>query len=225
MSLPLLSDHGPRPRGMVPMPGGAAAGIGLARGRVHEFRGPSRVALAVQVMAECAGPVLWITPGWQAERIYPDGVAAFADPARLICARARRVEDILWAMEEGLRSGAVPLVVAELPLAPALTPVRRLQLAAEAGAEAAHHAGRAVAPLGMMLTGGEGGAAGVESRWRMRPMPSASSLLEERGAMWRLERERARGAGPAAWVLRRGAQGAALEAAGGDGDTGAGGEI
>ncbi|MCZ8153167.1 MAG: hypothetical protein O9292_12380 [Rhodobacteraceae bacterium] len=211
MSLSILSDHGPRPRGMVPMPGGAAAGIGLARGRLHEFRGPSRVALAVQVMAECTGPVLWITPGWQAERLYPDGVAAFADPARLICARARRVEDILWAMEEGLRSGAVPLVVAEVPAAPGLTPVRRLQLAAEAGAEAAHHAGRGIVPLGVMLTGGEAGAAGVESRWRMGPLPATSSLLEERGSVWRLERERARGAGPAAWRLRREGRVAVLE--------------
>jgi len=136
---------------MVPLPGGAASGIGLARGRVHEFRGPSRVALAVQVMAECAGPVIWICPSWMPERIYPDGVAAYADPARLICARARRPEDLLWAMEEALRSGAAGLVVAELPAAPALTPVRRLQLAAEAGAEAAHHAGRGLAPLGVML--------------------------------------------------------------------------
>ena len=215
MSLSLLSHHGPPARGMVPMPGGAAAGIGLARGRVHEFRGPSRVALAVQVMAQCEGPVLWISPGWQAERIYPDGVAAFADPARLISARARRVEDILWAMEEGLRSGAVPLVVAELPEAPALTPVRRLQLAAEAGVEAAHHAGRAAVPLGVMLTGGDVGAAGVESRWRMGPLPSESSLVEERGAVWRLERERARGAVPAEWVLRRDGRGAVLEAAAG----------
>jgi protein ImuA len=216
MSLSILPVSGPPARGMVPMPGGAAAGIGLARGRVHEFRGPSRVALAVQVMGECAGPVLWITPGWQAERLYPAGVADYADPARLICARARRPEDILWAMEEGLRSGAVPLVVAEMPGAPGLTPVRRLQLAAEAGAEAAHHAGRGIVPLGVMLTGGEVVAAGAESRWRMGPLPSGSTLLEERGPVWRLERERARGAAPAAWVLRREAGGAVLERAGGE---------
>ncbi len=211
MSLSILSSHGPRPRGMHPLPGGAAAGIGLARGRVHEFCGPARVALALQVTGEGAGPVLWITPGWQAERLYPDGVARFADPGRLICARARRSEDILWTMEEALRSGAVPLVVAELPAPPALTPVRRLHLAAEAGAEAGHHAGRATAPLGILLTGGEGGAAGVESRWRMRPLPSGSSLREEAGPVWHLARERARGTAPAAWRLRREGAGAVLE--------------
>ncbi|MEZ5755465.1 MAG: hypothetical protein R3D90_12110 [Paracoccaceae bacterium] len=200
---------------MLPMPGGAAAGIGLARGRVHEFRGPSRVALAVQVMGEGAGPVLWITPGWQAERLYPDGVARFADPGRLISARARRVEDILWAMEEALRSGAVPLVVAEMPAAPGLTPVRRLHLAAEAGAAAAHHAGQGGAPLGLLLTGGEEGAPGVESRWRMHPLPRPSALLEERGEIWHLARERARGAVPAAWTLRRAGGAAVLEASAG----------
>ena len=144
----------------------------------------------------------------------PDGVAVWADPARLICARVRRPEDALWSMEEALRSGAVGLVVAELPVAPALTPVRRLQLAAEAGAEAAHHAGHGVAPLGLLLTGGEDVAAGVESRWRMSPLPSGSTLLEERGPVWRLERERARGAGPAVWRLERGAKGAVLEGLG-----------
>jgi len=211
MSLSILSGQGPQGRGMVPLPGGAAAGIGLARGRVHEMRGPSRVALAVQVMGECTGPVVWICPSWLPERIYPDGVAAYADPGRLVCVRARRPEDLLWAMEDSLRSGAVGLVVAEMPAAPGLTPVRRLQLAAEAGAEAAHHAGHGVAPLGLMLTGGEGVAAGVESRWRMAPLPSGSSLLEERGPVWRLERERARGAVPAEWRLMRDGGRAVLE--------------
>ena len=54
-----------------------------------------------------------------------------------------------------------------------------------------------------MLTGGDGGAAGVESRWRMAPLPSESSLLQDPGPVWRLERERARGAMPAVWRLQR----------------------
>jgi protein ImuA len=94
---------------------------------------------------------------------------------------------------------------------PGLTPVRRLNLAAEAGAEAAHHAGRGIVPLGLMLTPGDGGAAGAESRWRMRPLPSGSTLLEESGPVWHLARERARGAPPAEWRLRREGRGAVLE--------------
>ena len=212
MSLSILSSHGPRPRGMQPMPGGAAAGIGIARGRVHEFCGPARVALALQVMGAGTGPVMWISPGWQVERPFPHGVARFAEPGRIIAVRVRRAEEALWAMEEALRSGAVPLVVAELATPPGLTPVRRLHLAAEAGAEAAHHAGCEIAPLGLLLTAGEGGAPGVESRWRMRPLPSASTLVEDQGQGWHLARERARIAPPAAWHLWRISDAAVLKA-------------
>ncbi len=198
MSLSILDQFGPRAaRGKQPFAGELA----LLRGRVHELCGPARVAMAAMLMARTAGPVLWIAPAWRAERIYPDGLAGFADPGRLVMAQARRGEDILWAMEEALRSGALPLVVAELAEVPGLTPVRRLNLAAESGAERAADR-RGLAPLGVMLTPGAGGAAGVESRWRMGFAPSASGLLE--GAEgWRLERERARGEGPAAFTLRR----------------------
>lgn len=202
MSLPILDQFGPRAsRGRQTL----AGGLGLLRGRVHELCGPARVVLAAMLMGRCEGPVLWIAPAWQGERLSPDGLAAFADPGRLVMAQARRGEDMLWAMEEALRSGAMPLVVAELAEVPGLTPVRRLNLAAESGAEAAGTR-RGTAPLGLMLTPGAGGAAGVESRWRMGFLPSASGLLEG-GEVWRLERERARGEGPAAFTLRRGARG------------------
>lgn len=197
MSLPRLLD--PRPAAPAqPLPGGVA---GLRRSRVHEICGPSRAALAAMVMELSEGPVLWVFPGWLAGRIYPDGLLDFADPARVIFARARRPEDILWTAEESLRSGAAPLVVAEVATVPALTPVRRLNLAAEAGAEAAHHWGR-IAPLGLLLTPGDGGAAGVESRWRMDPVPSGSTLIE-RFQSWRMQRQRARDGGPAAWTVTR----------------------
>ena len=109
MSLSILDQFGPRAaRGKQPFAGELA----LLRGRVHELCGPARVAMAAMLMARTAGPVLWIAPAWRAERIYPDGLAGFADPGRLVMAQARRGEDILWAMEEALRSGALPLVVA-----------------------------------------------------------------------------------------------------------------
>ncbi len=221
MSLPILDQFGPRPaRQMQPFAGGLA----LACGRVHEICGPARVAMAALVMARAAGPVLWIMPSWQSERLCPDGLAAFADPGRLLVAQARRPEDMLWAMEEALRSGALPLVVAELATVPGLTPVRRLTLAAESGAEAAA-VRRGRAPLGLMLTPGAGGAAGAESRWRIAAAPSGSRLLE-RGPVWRLRRERARGAEPADFVLHRQGRGGdvTVAGAGGEAGDGAGGE-
>lgn len=201
MSLPRQLD--PRTRRPVqPLPGD----LGLVRARVHEFCGPARVTLAAMVMAQSDGPVIWGFPGWVPGRLYPDGLAAFADPGRLILVRCKRPEDLLWTTEEALRSGAAPLVVAELADLPALTPVRRLNLAAEAGAEAAHHRGR-LAPLGLLLTPGDGGAAGAESRWRLAAAPSSSTLLEG-GQAWALSRLRARDAAPAAWHLHSGAKGA-----------------
>lgn len=198
MVLPLHHDSpGRRARPEQPLPGGL--GLALARGRIHEVCGPARTALAALILAQSQGPAIWVSPGWLPERLYPPGLAEFADPGRLIFARARRPEDLLWAMEEALRSGAAPLVLADLPSPPALTPVRRLHLAAEAGAEAAGHRGRLM-PLGLILTPGEGGAQGVESRWQFDPAPSGSTLLEARNA-WVLRRLRARMAPPAAWRL------------------------
>jgi protein ImuA len=204
MVLPLHHDSpGRRARPEQALPGGL--GLSLARGRVHEICGPARIALAALILAQAQGPALWVSPGWLPERLYPPGLAEFTDPGRLIFARAQRPEDLLWAMEEALRSGAAPLVLADLPSLPALTPVRRLHLAAEAGAEVAGHRGRLM-PLGLILTPDEGGAQGVESRWHFAPAPSGSTLLEARQA-WTLGRLRARMAPPASWHLQGGPDG------------------
>ena len=200
MSLPIHHDpHGPRPHPVQPFPG--RLGLGLVRGRVHEFCGPARVNLAAMILRESQGPVIWIAPAWQAERIYTAGLVSYADPARLIYARARRPEDLLWAAEEALRSGAAPIVIAELPELPGLTPVRRLHLAAESGSELARHRG-GLPPLGLLLTPGMGGAQGVESRWHLAPRPSATTLIDTQEA-WGLSRLRARMEPPAVWAVTR----------------------
>jgi protein ImuA len=178
---------------------GISAGqFSLARARVHEFCGPARSQLAAFVLQSTSGAVIWASPSWLPERIYPYGLLPFADPNRIIFARCRRPEDILWTMEEALRSGAAPVVLGDLPQPPALTPIRRLHLAAEAGAEAAHRRGRP-APLGLILTI-QGGAQGVDSRWHMQAAPSGMTMLENRAA-WTLARLRARSAPPARWTI------------------------
>lgn len=198
MSLSASSLAPTRPE--YPLPGGIRPG--LLRGRVHEICGPSRIALTLMLLQLGDGPVIWVMPAWLPERPYPCGLRDFIHPGRLIFARARRPEDIQWAGEEALRAGAAPVVVIETPSPPALTPVRRLHLAAGAGAEAAHHAARP-APIGLILTVGDGGAQGVESRWHMGPAPSVSGLLDEDGTRWRIARRRARTAPVADWALHR----------------------
>jgi protein ImuA len=163
--------------------------IELPLARVHEGCGGARRSFAAMLAGRMAGTVMWIQPAWRAERLNPDGLLAHADPARFLFLYPRRPEDLLWTMEEALRSGAVPLVVADLPSAPGLTPVRRLHLAAEQGAGQ----GR-VRPLGLLLTPGDGGAQGVESRWRLTADHGA-------GTGWRLTRLRARAEPPREWRL------------------------
>ena len=183
----------------------SGAEFSLMRARVHEFCGPARTQLAAFVLGATSGAVIWAGPAWWPQRVYPYGLLPFTDPSRIIFARCRRPEDILWTMEEALRSGAAPVVLGDLPTPPALTPIRRLHLAAEAGAEAAHRRARP-APLGLILTaqgGVEGrGAQGVESRWHMQSAPSGMTMLENRAA-WTLSRLRARSEAPARWGILR----------------------
>ncbi len=202
-------------------------GLHLTSGRLHEFCGFSRRMLAVILARAMDGPVFWLRPARQVERLHGDALAGLgggdaggdvggdaggAFPGRFTFVTPRRDLDLLWSMEEILRAGIVPLVICELPAIPDLTPVRRLHLAARAGAR-----GKAPddpAPLGVILLAGAGGAPGVESRWHMAPMPlvptapTAGSPRPDttppaETACWRLERRRARMQPPRGWKLCR----------------------
>jgi protein ImuA len=176
----------------------APDGPSLALGRAHEVAGPARRVFAAWVAGALAGPALWIAgprPG-APERLDPEGLSAFLDPSRLVVARCRSGIDALWAAEEALRSGAAPFVALEPSAPPALTPVRRLQLAAEAGAAAAPRP-----PLCLILTPEGGAAAAVETRWRADPLPgwAASAAPGGGAARWRFALLRDKAGPPAVW--------------------------
>lgn len=182
------APHRPRPALAL------ADDIRLTLARLHEACGPARRSFAIwlagAVQRQHTGPVIWIAPRHLPDRPNPDGIAGLARPEGFVHLSPQRPEDLLWCMEEALRSGAAPLVVADLPAPPGLTPVRRLHLAAETGA-----AEGVFAPLGLILTPDTGGAPGVETRWHMAPAHTPASQG------WTLRRLRARQDPPRDWHL------------------------
>lgn len=171
--------------------------LALDRGRVHEACGTARRRLALLVAAALQGPILWIRPAWMPVGLNPDAVQKTVSPSRFLFATPKRPEDVLWTMEEALRTGLIPFVVADLPDPPGLTAVRRLHLAAETGATEGP-----CAPLGLLMTPGTGGAPGVETRWNLTPTHG-----EGRQESWALSRLRARMQPEKSWTLKGGKNG------------------
>ena len=171
-------------------------GLKLATGRVHEFCGISRRLLALIWAGLLCGPVIWIHSKRQKISLNTDGIQAYMNPGRLVMVSPSTTTDILWSMEEALRSGVAGLVVADLFDVPAMVPVRRLHLAAQTGMDT----------LGVILTPHHGGAPGVESRWHFSPRHQSDATC------WHLERRHARGAAPMAWNMTQDVSGFNLSA-------------
>ena len=111
------------------------------------------------------------------------------EPADLLILRARREKDVPWAMEEGLRCGALAAVLAEAESIE-FTASRRLALAAAEGAT----------PALLLRHDGLGPASAALTRWRVTALPGSADPFDE-GApglpRWRLALVRARGGRPA----------------------------
>lgn len=164
--------------------------IALRLGRVHELCGLARHTLAVTIAAQLGGPVVWITQHAATEFLCPDAIAGHITPGHILFVTPAKRDMLLWAMEEALRDGHAPVVVADLTAPPAMVPIRRLHLAAEAGCGAG-----VCRPLALLLTPGQGGAPGIETRWSLHP-------AHHHGAgHWTLSRLRARMAPPRDWLM------------------------
>jgi protein ImuA len=189
------------------LPGG-----GLALGALHEILGagadeedgavPAAFAasLIARLTRRTGGLVLWCL---QADDLYAPGLAASGlPPSLLVVVRCRDDAEILWAMEEGLRSAVPVAVLGEIgTLAP--TAGRRLLLACEAGGVTAF----------VLRRWREGGLAARQraapsaavTRWRVAP--AASRATDEPGVgtpRWRVELLRCRGGVPGAWLVTEG---------------------
>lgn len=138
-------------------------------------------------------PVLMTAPrGWFVEYGRPYGPGLGGLP--LILAPVANLAEALWAMEQGLRSGAVSLGLGAVEGA-TLTQTRRLDFAAKQG-EA----------TGLILSRGLEGLSAARRRWRISARPSAVDVEDERApgrARLLAELTRGRGERPGAWMLEQ----------------------
>lgn len=184
------------------LPGG-----GLALGALHELSGTGpdeedgtvAAAFLAGILARLAPerPVLWCHT---AGDLHAPGLALCGlAPGRLILARARNDQEVLWALEEGLKTPALAAMVGELAMVPAAAS-RRLQLAAEkTGVTAfalrrwrtAEAAAQRMMPLAAV------------TRWRIGAVASIPGSGEPGvgGPRWQVDLWRCRGGVPAAWKV------------------------
>jgi protein ImuA len=164
---------------------GPAAGFAAALAGRRLRDGAALPGDAIPGEANSRAAILWI--GCQTE-LYAPGLASFGiAPEQLILVQALHETEVLWAMEEGLRTPGLAAVIAELHGLDT-TAGRRLQLAAEAGGG-----------TGLVLrppTARAAGAGAACSRWRVGAAPSRRGWT-----CWQLDLERCRGAEPASWIV------------------------
>jgi protein ImuA len=176
------------------LPGG-----GLALGAVHEFHGVGADeedgAAAAGFAAAIAGRLGHGLVLWASKRgdLYGPGLAEHGlDPARIVRVTAPRDDDILWALEEGLRTAGIAAVIGEIGRLP-MVAGRRLQLAAE-------RSGVTALLLRRWRNGAEAAAertrpSAAMTRWRIAAIPSLPGDEPGIGApRWRVELLRCRGA-------------------------------
>ena len=193
---------------------------GLPIGTVHEVGGLSAAGFVLHLLSRGRGRVIWAVPDNRRETLYGPGLQqAGVDPARLAIAACGTQEDLLWVVEEALKSGAAAAVVAQPAKPVDLTASRRLQLAAEAGGALGLILNdparlRIAAPSAGSGLPGLLAPSAVTTRWQAEPVPSGEGIPEGREKeadcpCWRLRLLRARGAGmrDAGWIVRAGPTG------------------
>jgi len=162
---------------------GVAAGLGFLLSAAGE--GACRGGLMV------AAPRAWLR---ERGRLLAGGLARLGIGDRPVLMTATTTEiEALWALEEGLRSGAVSLAVGAVEAASLLS-TRRLDLAARA----------AGATAVLIKTRPARDLSAARRRWRVTPHPSATHPFDPKAsgaARWRVTLERSRDGACGAWIL------------------------
>ena len=189
----------------VPQVDGRLPGQGLSPAALHEVAGadhrdmPSAFGfLLALVMRRLAGgpgqgSVLWCRQthgphdfGW----LYGPGLAAFGFvPDQLLFVTSPKPADVLWVLEEALRSRTLTAIVGEVGPALDLTATRRLQLAAETMAT----------PVFLLRPPDACDASAAATRWSISAEQRAVQAWQK--PRWRADLVRCRGGHPHHWVL------------------------
>jgi len=138
-----------------------------------------------------AAPRAWLR---ERGRMLTGGLVRLWGDAVLITATATEIE-ALWALEEGLRSGAVGLAVGAVEGA-SLLATRRLDLAARA----------AGATVVLLKTRPPRDLSAARRRWRVAPHPSSPHAFDPKASgapRWRVTLERSRDGVSGAWILEQ----------------------
>jgi protein ImuA len=181
-------------------------GGGIMLGALHEVTGASREIsddaaaslFTAGIAARASGPagtVLWALR-WR--DLFAPGLAqAGLTPQRLIQAECRKDEDVLAAMEEGLRHGGLAAVIGEVGQV-SMAATRRLQLAAEESGTLALMLRKwrksDADPLGL--------PSAAVTRWKIGCVPSAPLPVQGVGRpRWNIALVRQRGGEPYHWIM------------------------
>jgi protein ImuA len=203
------APHGPlRPVSLgVPALDGHLPWGGLPRAALHEVagagedreQGAAAAGFAALWLArlQASGPVLWIAraASLAAVDLHAHGLNQQSlDPKRLILVAARRDDEALWAMEEGLKARGLGAVLSEIETLD-LTASRRLQLAAEAGGVTAFVLRRW--RLAERATRDAAQPIAAVTRWRIASLPGEGDIR------WQVDLTRCRGGRPGAWIIEK----------------------
>ncbi|MFZ5674026.1 MAG: ImuA family protein [Pseudomonadota bacterium] len=126
-------------------------------------------------------------------QLYGHGLKALGlDPGRLTLVETQHDREAFWAIEETLRSGAVPVTLGLIAQNFDLKTSQRLSLAAR----------EAKRPLLLLRPPGSAAASAAETRWRVASAPArrdATGGLQ--ATSWRVALERCRNGSSGEWVL------------------------
>lgn len=169
-------------------------------GAVHEFlsdgmevltAGSGFIAGLLSALMQNKGTALWISAS---RKIFPPALKSFGvHPDRFIFVDVRKEKDVMWAMDEALKCGALTAVVGEMRDM-SFTESRRLQLAVEHSRV-----------TGFVLRNNlrKINTTACVSRWRIRSLPSETidNMPGIGSPKWNVELLRIRNGKPGTWQV------------------------